>query len=78
MALVTSIVEASKERQRTHDPVECSASIFDRNGQRYLQLDTYGSANRKNPGKQSQTLQFNHDSAQQLVELIRKSFPSVR
>ena len=32
--------------------------MFERDGKSYLQLDTYGSADRKIPGKVSQSIQF--------------------
>jgi hypothetical protein len=55
--------------------VDCFFHVFDVNGATILQLDTHGSAERKEPGKQSQTLQLNRDSARQLVDVIRRAFP---
>ncbi len=77
MALVTQIMEVQKERQRVHEIVECSASVFDAAGRRFLQLDTYGSADRKHKGKVSQALQFDHKGAEQLLRLIRQTFPDL-
>jgi len=77
MALVTDIRHATKERHSVHDRVECSYSTFLISGRAYLQLDTYGSKNRKLRGKTSQSIQFDAQSAKQLKELIVQTFPEV-
>lgn len=77
MALISEIKEIQKERQRVHEPVECSASVFSEADRRYLQLDTYGSAERKLTGKVSQALQFDREGAEQLLRLIRRTFPDL-
>jgi hypothetical protein len=58
--------------------VECVWKAFDVAGSRILQLDTFGSAERKNPGKQSQTLQLNRRAAQTLMDILRQAFPDLR
>ena len=77
MALVNNIQLATKETQSVHGPTECSYSIFSRQDQTYLQLDTYGSNARKFKDKISQSVQFNRQSAKQLKELIEKAFPEL-
>ena len=49
------------ERQRVHGEVECGFSTFERDGNRYLQLDTYGWPERAIPGKVSQTIQLDEE-----------------
>jgi hypothetical protein len=39
-----------------------------------VQIDTYGSTDREFPKKQSQTLQFGREAAQQLYELLRDTY----
>jgi hypothetical protein len=39
-----------------------------------LQIDTLGSPERKNPGKQSQTLQFGREAAEQLFAILQQTF----
>ena len=78
VALVTHIGRLEKERQAIHRPTECSASAFRANGRAYLQLDTFGSATRKQPGKTSQSLQFTEESAAELKRLIEEVFPQLR
>lgn len=78
MALVTNIQPIDKERNTVHGPTHCSYTIFTRQGQTYLQLDTYGSATRKFKDKISQSIQFNVQSAKQLKRLIESAFPELK
>lgn len=76
MALVVDFSETTKENQRPHDPVDCLYSIFvGADGKKYLQLDTHGRADRKMPGKISQTLQFDEVSGRALKSLLELAFP---
>jgi hypothetical protein len=77
MALVVDMRELRKERNAVHDEVDCTFSIFGFDGERYLQLDTYGSPARKLPGKVSQSMQFTRHSAEQLKRLIEQTFPDL-
>lgn len=77
MALVRNVEEVSRERTTVHEPVECSCAIFDANGQRYLQLDTFGSPTRKLKNKVSQALQFDLAGARRLRALLDKAFPEL-
>lgn len=77
MALVRQIQPINKASQWVHGPVECSYSIFSDGGNRYLQLDTYGSSDRAQPGKVSQALQFDRAGAERLLQLIHEAFPDL-
>jgi hypothetical protein len=77
MALIGQLTELHKERNSVHEPVECGYTVFDTGGSRYLQLDTYGSPGREIPGKVSQSIQLDVESAAQLKALIEKTFPSL-
>jgi hypothetical protein len=78
MALITELTELQKDRNQVHGVVECGYTVFEHGGTRYLQLDTYGSQERQIPGKTSQSIQLNADSAGQLKALIEKTFPEIR
>lgn len=78
MALVEDIRIVQKERQHVHRPTECSASVISVDGKRYLQLDTYGSADRQDRGKLSQSVQLSENAAAQLRRLIGEIFPQLR
>lgn len=77
MALVDSIRRVQRERQNVHSPTECSASIVNANGKQYLQLDTYGSLDRQEKGKVSQSIQLSEEAAAELIRLIREAFPNL-
>jgi hypothetical protein len=57
--------------------VECGYAVIDVDGRRYLQLETYGSSDRKIPGKISQTLQLDHERALELRRLLQLAFPQL-
>jgi hypothetical protein len=78
MALISELTERKKERVHVHGEVECGYTTFERDGSRYLQLDTYGSEEREIPGKISQSIQLNAESAAQLKALIERTFPEAR
>jgi hypothetical protein len=49
--------------------------IFEpKDGSPVVQIDTYGSDDRKIPGKQSQTLQFGKESALQLYKILQDAY----
>jgi len=43
-------------------------------GEKYVQIDTYGRIDRENPEKISQPVQFDRTAAQFLVEILQKEF----
>jgi len=74
MALVTKLERQSMSKNSVHGPVNSTYSVFDEDGKRYLQIDTYGSAQRKIRGKKSQTIQLNEQSVRQLKKLLDENF----
>lgn len=79
MALITELKRITKDRQNVHAAVECAYSVFTgQEGERYLQLETFGSKERKIPGKTSQAIQLNESSAAELKRLIEETYPSLR
>jgi hypothetical protein len=75
VARVTSVAPSPIDSGRTHPTtVTCEWRVFD-DGELILQLDSRGSSARQFPDKLSQTLQFTHDTAVELVDVIAKVFP---
>jgi len=75
MAWVVSVdkKEGSGRVQPTH--VTAFAKVFElERGRPIIQIDTMGSSDRENPGKQSQTLQFGREAAEQLYRLLRDTY----
>ncbi len=79
MALVRKIEPREKDIRAVHNTTTCTFTVFvDEDGGRYLQLETYGSEEREIPGKVKQTLQFNEQSAAQLLKILRDTFPTLQ
>lgn len=77
MAIVTSI-EREEDKGKLHPTRarRCVAFIVNgRDGKRYVEVNTYGSASRKRPNQPSQMTQFDEQAAQQLKALIEEAFP---
>ena len=70
MALVTTLEKNRKEKQAVHKPTRCLSSVFEAEGRRYIQLDTYGSDEREHPEKVSQSIQFDRQAATQLLDFL--------
>jgi hypothetical protein len=75
VALVERLEAAAITRPSIHESVDCGYAIVDAEGRRVLQVETYGSRNRKMRGKMSQTLQFTEDAARELRRIIEVAFP---
>lgn len=48
---INNMQKVNKERNTILDEVYATYTVFDNNGERYLQIDTYGKAGRVNPEK---------------------------
>jgi hypothetical protein len=74
MALVKKLERLALDRPFVHAEVDCTYTVFESDGKRYLQLDTYGSPTRKIPGKKSQSLQLGPTAITQLKDLLKAQF----
>ena len=75
MAVVRRLDPQVLERDTTHTEVDCTYSIvFDAEGRRYLQVDTYGSNLRKIHGKKSQSIRFAPEAVEQIKAIIAENF----
>lgn len=66
------------EGRRPHSRSDCTWRVSSRDGEQVLQLDTYGSPERKDVGTISQSIQLDEERAAELVAVIRSVFPGVR
>lgn len=73
MALILKISEEPKNI-RVQAVAETTFSTVIVNGKKYFQLNMYGSANRQDVGKASQVVQFNENSARELVKLLKEYY----
>ncbi len=69
-----SIKYIDKDRNSIHTKVNTTYTVFEEDGQKYFQVDTYGKSGREMPGKISQSIQFNKESAQFFVDLLKDEF----
>lgn len=71
---INNLQRVNKERNTIHDEVYATYTVFESNGEKYLQIDTYGKAERMNPEKISQSFQLNREVASYLVNLLIEEF----
>ena len=74
MALIRTFTLLDSERSSLHEEVEARYSVFERDGQGFVQINTYGRADREIPGKVSQSIQLDRQGAEALVGILQKAF----
>ena len=75
MALIRELKKVSLESRTHHTEADCTYSVvFGEDGEKCLQLDTYGSGTRKMTGKKSQSMRFTPEALAQLMAIISTSF----
>ena len=74
MALIKSFEHKSMDRNSIHDSIGATYSTFERDGRRFIQVDSYGRAEREIPGKKSQSFQLDEKSARELFDILRDAF----
>ena len=71
MAFVTHLEHAPLEFEARHSDVEATyAWVKDSEGRSCLQIDTYGSAQRKLVGKKSQSIRLSPEAIAELREIL--------
>jgi hypothetical protein len=66
MAIIRKLEPIKLEVEAKHTEVNSTdAIIFDQSGEKYLQIDTYGSKKRKILGKNSQSIRFSSEAIKQ-------------
>jgi hypothetical protein len=74
MALVVEISRQKLEKDVSHKTVQCTYSVVTgSDGKRYLQLDTYGSSERKIKGKKSQSIRFAPAAISELSKILSEN-----
>lgn len=72
MAIVRNMTRLTLHHDSQHSEVQdCTYSIVSTGeGQKSLQIDTYGSRHRKIPGKKSQSIRFSPEAINQLRRIL--------
>ncbi|WP_298199129.1 hypothetical protein [Novosphingobium sp.] len=74
MAIVRSFETKELDRQSKHSEVEATISLLDVDGEKFVQIDTYGSKDRAMPGKVSQSLRLSKSAFEQLMQIAEDHF----
>ncbi|HSQ95008.1 MAG TPA: hypothetical protein VLM18_02750 [Croceibacterium sp.] len=74
MAIVRGFEPRELDRSSTHSEGEATIFTVEADGERFIQIDTYGSADRAMPGKVSQRLRLSKDAFDQLMKVGSKHF----
>ena len=75
MATVRHLERIQLQVEAKHTDAEATWSIVkDRDGETYLQIDTYGSNERKLVGKQSQSIRLSADAIKELRDILATHF----
>ena len=69
-----SIQKIEKQRNAIHEKVDTTYTVFEMEGHKYVQFDTYGRMGRENPEKISQSFQLDKESARYIVKLLINEF----
>lgn len=69
-----SFEKIEKQRNTVHEKVHTTYTVFEMNGERYFQMDTYGRIDRECPEKISQSIQLSKENAQFVVDLLVDTF----
>lgn len=77
MARIVEFRPVPGEASAAHGPVDCGYRSFSSGGEKYLQLDTYGSPHRAIPGKVSQSIQLDRAGAAALCRILMEAFPGL-
>ena len=77
MAFVERFEQRPLEPTRQHSAVICGFRAVEIGGRRLLQLETYGSQQRKMPEKVSQVIQLDESGARELKRILEQSFPKL-
>ncbi|MDY5677719.1 MAG: hypothetical protein SPK59_02950 [Eubacteriales bacterium] len=76
MAIITKIEKNNKNYTMRGGLSFCEAEYNDYTylGEKYVRIQTFGSSDRQEKGKQSQVIHLNKTTAKQLVEYLKQSF----
>ena len=75
MALIGRLNKVFLDRDAPHLEAECTYSVLiGPEGDKQLQLDTYGSSTRKIKGKKSQSIRLSGEAVEQLKLILAREF----
>lgn len=69
-----SIKRIEKSRNTVHEKVYSTYTVFEKAGNKYVQIDMYGRDRRDNPEKISQSVQLDAEAARFIVKCLISEF----
>ena len=69
-----SIKRIDKNRNTIHEKVHTTYTVFEKDGEKFVQMDTYGRIDRENPERISQSFQIDCKAAKFLVDILCEEF----
>ena len=76
MGKITVLEKVKVNIPRKHEEIEAEWWVsIDKDGKSFIQIDTFGSKQRKIKGAKSQTMRFNKEIAIQLKKILQENFP---
>jgi len=70
MALINKITKETRNA-RLHNEVEATYNLVIKNGETYIQINTFGSDDRANKGKLSQSIQLSRDVIKEINAVLK-------
>ena len=74
MSRITTLEKIEMDKNTKQGVVQASYCVFEKDGEKYFQIDTYGSQDREYVGQPSQKIQFDRKFAKELVSLLISEF----
>ena len=71
---IKTMTKQDKARYSIQEEGEAKYSVFEKDGEKFFQIDTYGRSNRVETEKSSQIIQLDESSAKELIKLLIKEF----
>ena len=71
---IDGIRRLEKGNGKKQQKVDATYTVFECDGEKLVQIDMYGRETRENPGKASQVIQFDKETAKFMVELLKREF----
>ena len=74
MALILRFEHKARARNTKHGAIDATYATFMQDNQTYLQINSFGTKTRKHLTIASQKFQFDRSSAQELYNILKKTF----
>jgi hypothetical protein len=73
-APIKSFEHKSMDRNSILDGIDATYTTFERDGRKFIQVDSHGRAEREIPAKKSQMFHLDEESARELFDTLRDCF----